>query len=109
MTTLAYMRAQGETKRIPFGFSWTTLLFGFWPSVFRSHWMFVLMAVIFSSGAWFVSILVFQGKDAGTFPLGVRVLLASIRNHMLHDHMTARGWRIGRSALVIPFNTAANS
>jgi hypothetical protein len=34
-----------EVKTAPIGFSWTTLLFGFWPAVFRFDWLWA--AILF--------------------------------------------------------------
>jgi hypothetical protein len=41
-----YMRNAhtGAKKKVKHGFSWTTLLFGFWPAVFRGDWKWPVSA-----------------------------------------------------------------
>jgi hypothetical protein len=43
----------GQVKEAPVGFSWTVLLFGFFPPLFRAHWggfVIILLAALITFG-----------------------------------------------------------
>ncbi len=41
-----YNEKLGEEKNAPMGFSWTTLIFGIWPALFRGDWVGFLIQVV---------------------------------------------------------------
>lgn len=51
--TTVYLSNGVEVKKAPVGFSWTVLLFGGWPPLFRQDWLWgicLLLACLFTYG-----------------------------------------------------------
>jgi hypothetical protein len=50
-----YMRNPhtGAKKKVKHGFSWTTLLFGFWPAVFRGDWKWAGIGFLINMSSFF--------------------------------------------------------
>lgn len=92
MRSVTYRR-NGATLNIPVGFSWTTFIFGWWPSVFRSHWKlaWTFMAVDLVA-IWFTT-AVFQGRDWLLTILVFRGVCAYFRNAELNKDVHKDGWR----------------
>ena len=91
------MRA-GKTNAIPIGFSFTTLLFGFVPSVFRGHWTFALRCLAFDLLALAAIIVASElGADVGAAaiafaPFAFRFPLVLQRNDALEQWLKEDGW-----------------
>lgn len=51
-------KSTGISKEAYIGFSWTALLFGFWPSVFRGDWIgaLIYIALCIAAGAFTLGI-----------------------------------------------------
>lgn len=105
MDTLAYIKG-ARVRRLPVGFSWTTLLFGMVPSMIRNHWSFAWFSMALSLLGMFVSIFVFKGLDMFLSVLTFRILAAAMRNAHLNRHAVKDGWILKDAATVHPF--AAN-
>ena len=50
----------GQTKEAPVGFSWTVLLFGFFPPLFRGDWKWAIIMFLLALLSWGLSSLVFM-------------------------------------------------
>lgn len=92
--SITYNR-NGATKTLPNGdISWTTLFFGFWPSITRGHWSLAWAMIAMEIG--FLMMLVMmpasQASDVGVLYLGYRVVAALCRNRMLNDFYKRDGW-----------------
>lgn len=107
MDVIAYTRG-GMVKCFPVGFSWTTLIFGFWPSVFRGDWTFFLICIVAQLISALLCILVFTGHDFFVTPLCTNLVLASIRNVHLHHVLRQRSWVRGTPAQVVQFQRPIN-
>ncbi|AWD92429.1 hypothetical protein [Xanthomonas phage Carpasina] len=107
MTTLAY--TQGSVvRRIPIGFSWTTLLFGSIPSAARCHWRFFWLCLLSNWSAIYISVFELGGKDGMMLVLAVRIFLSSIRNYELSEHVKSEGWALREPAQVFSIYSASN-
>lgn len=100
--TIAFTKGAGVT-RIPMGFSWTTLIFGCLPSVFRGHISFAFWFLVIEVIALFTSLFVCMGLDGFLLTFAARIFLSSIRNARLHKHLNKQGWIVQPSATVIQF------
>lgn len=49
----------GRIKEAPIGFSWTTLLFGFFPALLRGHWAMAVVMFLLSFITFGISGIVF--------------------------------------------------
>lgn len=49
----------GESLEAPLGFSWTTLLFGFWPAIFRGDWKWAGIIFVISVITYGLAFIVF--------------------------------------------------
>lgn len=49
----------GQMRQAPVGFSWTVLLFGFFPPLFRGDWKWTAILLILALLTWGVSNIVF--------------------------------------------------
>jgi len=49
----------GHIKQAPVGFSWTVLLFGFFPPLFRGDWKWVVILLILALLTWGASNVIF--------------------------------------------------
>ncbi|WGN90804.1 hypothetical protein [Burkholderia phage vB_BglM_WTB] len=96
---MAYKRMcyRGANTRIPTGFSVTTLLFSFWPSVFRGH--FGYAAIVFGVEMLVTILMIALGSvndDAGAILFFlffvVRIFFAFQRNSELERFFKLRGW-----------------
>ena len=72
----------GALKQAPVGFSWTTLLFGFFPALFRGHLMGALIMFLLGFATFGLSGLVF----------------AFIYNKMYVRHLLGEGFKVARSS-----------
>lgn len=92
MRSVTYRR-NGATLTIPVGFSWTTFIFGWWPSVIRNHWKlaWTFMAVDLLA-IWFTT-AVFQGRDWLMAVVVLRGVCAYFRNEELRKDIQKDGWR----------------
>ena len=55
-----------ELKKVPLGFSWTTLFFGGWPAIFRQDWLWgvlLILACLFTYGIAGVVCAFFYNKS----------------------------------------------
>lgn len=46
--TTVYLTDGVELKKAPVGYSWTTLLFGGWPALFRQDWLWGICVILAS-------------------------------------------------------------
>lgn len=72
----------GRLKQAPVGFSWTTLFFGFFPALFRGHWVGVLIMVLIG----FVSV----GLAWLVFPF--------IYNRLYIRHLLGEGFKLSSAS-----------
>ena len=49
----------GQTRQAPIGFSWTVLLFGFFPPLFRGDWKWAVIILLLVLLTWGASNIVF--------------------------------------------------
>lgn len=93
MSTITVSR-DGISRLLPIGFSWTTLFFGWIPSVVRGHWpMAWSIAVIDVTSLW-LSLFVFAANDFMLSFAISRALISSWRNESLLWYMIEDGWRV---------------
>ena len=50
----------GQIRQAPAGFSWTTLFFGFFPALFRQHWVGALIQFLIACISFGLSGLIFM-------------------------------------------------
>ncbi len=100
--TIAFVRNSG-VSRVPTGFSWTTLLFGTLPSIGRRHTAFIFIVLASNAIGLFTTLFILNGTDGFLFTLARRIVVASVRNACLHQHLMKRGWIVGPAAQVIKF------
>jgi hypothetical protein len=74
-----------EIKEVPLGFSWTTLFFGFFPSLIRGDYMM------------FVVILVLQLITSGISG----IVFAFIYNKMYAKSLLTKGWQVSQPPLAM--------
>lgn len=76
--TISFENPQsGQMREAPVGFSWTVLFFGFFPALFRSHWVgFAIIAL----------------ASFATFGLS-NLLFMFIYNRMYVKHLISEGFR----------------
>lgn len=67
----------GQVKEAPVGFSWTTFFFGFFPALFRGHW--VGFAILF-----FVGLITFGISN---------LVFMFIYNKMYIKHLISEGYK----------------
>jgi phosphate/sulfate permease len=67
-----------EIKKAPIGYSWTTLLFGGFPALFRQDWITGILVII---GSWF------------TFGI-VGIIMSFIYNKIYAKSLFEKGYRI---------------
>lgn len=48
-----------EIKKVPLGFSWTTLFFAGWPAVLRGDWILGLVVIVLSMFTWGLAGIIF--------------------------------------------------
>jgi hypothetical protein len=100
MKSITYRR-NGATLSIPVGFSWTTFVFGLWPSVFRSHWRLVWTFLAADTAAWWITEFAFQGRDFLLTFILVRGICAYYRNEELNKAVKRDGWRTEAELFVV--------
>jgi hypothetical protein len=83
------VRRNGAVRTLPCGFSFTTLIFGFWPSVIRGHWQFALLSLL--PELVFLFTLV-TGPYPFLWLIGGRIIIATVRNEMLINRYLNDGW-----------------
>ena len=93
-----------EVKKAPIGFSWTMLLFGGWPAIFRQDWLWgigLLIACLLSYGIAGVVCAFFYNKvyAKSLFDRGYRV-------HSLPPDITEEGLKNYLGYLVLPGSTS---
>lgn len=99
-STLTYQR-NGATRTLPQGFSWTTFLFGAWPSAFRCHWS-LHWTIQLAEVVALVVVLSMLLESASFSPLVIafatRLFFAYNRNHMLNEFYLADGWTLPQAS-----------
>lgn len=99
MATITFNR-NGATRTIPVGFSWTTLVFGWLPSLFRGHWYLFWTIVGCDLASVGISIVVFEGRDLLATFIAARWFLAAIRNTELRKFLARDGWKLAYNGVV---------
>jgi len=102
---------RGSRTSVPEGFSFTTLMFGFIPSLMRQHWSFVILSICGDLVGLWLSGWVFGGGDALLSVVVIRVLLACHRNGELATSLKRDGWtsdRPSRPVFMDPSNDDHN-
>jgi hypothetical protein len=77
----------GALKSAPVGFSWTTLFFGFFPALFRGHWVGALAILVLS---------IFTFGIAG-------IVFAFIYNKMYVKYLIGEGFKVKNASQDIEF------
>jgi hypothetical protein len=86
-------RRNGATLNIPVGFSWTTFVFGWWPSVIRGQWRLAWTFLGVDVVAIWMTTVAFQGDDFLLAPVILRGVCAYFRNAELHEDVQKDGWK----------------
>ena len=107
MKSITYRR-NGATLTIPSGFSWTTLIFGIWPSVFRSHWRMMWTILALDVIAVWFTVAVFQGNDFLVAWIVLRGIAAYYRNEELNKDVHSDGWRTEADLSIVKSNGESN-
>ena len=76
--TITFQNRQGIIKDAPVGFSWTTLIFGFFPALIRGDWMWALIMIACSFVSFGFASIVF----------------AFIYNRLYIQHLMKNGYKI---------------
>lgn len=108
MKTIQLTRGN-DTKIIPTGFSFTTLLFGFWPSLFRLHWHMFWFCIL-GEIVPFITIML-NVPDWYTITLWTiwRFVTAFIRNKELRYSLASDGWKTSINFTIPIMGRAANN
>jgi hypothetical protein len=91
MATLPYSR-NGETKNLPVGFSWTTMFFGFIPTMMRKNWGVMWILIFVDLAALYSTVFIYKGHDYALSAAIFRALAAALRNVELHKCAVRDGW-----------------
>ncbi|MCM3749515.1 hypothetical protein M3223_19360 [Paenibacillus pasadenensis] len=76
--------ATGKVKKVKVGFSWTTLIFGFFPALFRRDWKW--------AGVIFILIVLASTPTAGTGWVFVHAVFAFIYNKIYITNLLKSGY-----------------
>ena len=90
MKTITYFR-NGATRTIPVGFSWTTFIFGPWPSAVRGHWSFFFLMLLVDF--FIVPALIAAGAPGIIIAIALQAACAMFRNDELNKAYIDDGWK----------------
>lgn len=86
----------GGRKKVPVGFSWTTLFWGFWPALLRLDWKYFLIQFIVG--------VVLAATTMGIGNILFSIIFGFYYNRLYCADLVADGWRVseyfGMSSLV---------
>lgn len=93
MSRTTTYRRNGATRTVPNGFSVTTLIFGFLPSMIRGQWGYLWIVIAADVVGLFLSGWVFKGQDALASVAVLRFGAAALRNEFLARLLMKDGWK----------------